>query len=492
MSHHDPTDPRERDGDGNSNSSPVILVLGDDSPASPSLGSLLVANLACRIHDASTLDSALEFYLNVRINLVVIAASRRDTALHQLQAFAGSDHSRRAPILVVVRDAAGGDHVEFLRAGADDAVPLGCSDVELLARAERCVARERQRQGHRMARKYNLAGDLRGAGLSDLVNLLEQSMSTGSLELLTHRGAAQLLVRDGQVKHASFANVRGKSAFFELLREREGQFEFVPGEWMVEDASGAVEGPNAALLLEGSHVVDENPEASPVATQRREGEPRAVAPALAADPTLAEVWLRVMGDPAARGQIRLLGRDQVRDWTSGHPRGQRLRLALVTDVACGLHVVSHLAAPVAQEEIAGTLRRAPAALGFTWTAPRGQTLEILVLDQERLRMIVENVHGSPAVLILAPSYGDFLTLSVTSRTVLKQLFQVAPPLSILGVGNRALAGQVRTFLKLAKVGVPTEFLQGSLWKLEITPRGLIEEAIRQWARLAAQSGSQAA
>jgi hypothetical protein len=470
----------------------VVLVLAEDCPTGPSLGSLLAEKLGCRIHDAATLDSAMAIYVAVRIHLVVIVASDRERGLEQLRALLGSDRSRRAPILVVVRCPAEGVHVEFLQEGADDAVPFLCSETELLVRVERRLAQERERHGQRMARKYSLAGDLTGAGLVDLVNLFEQSMLTGSLELLTHRGAAQLLVREGQVKHASFANIRGRAAFFELLREREGQFEFVPGDWVTEDPSGALEGPNAALLIEGSQALDEDPEGAPAVVRRSEGEPRPVAPPLKPDSGLAEEWLRVMGDPIARGEIRLLARDQVRDWTAGHPRGQRLRLALVTDVACGLQVVSHLAAPLAQAEIAATLRRPPSALGFTWTAPEGQTLEILLLDQERLRLIVDSVHGSPAVLILAPSYGDFLTFNVTSRTILKRLLQDAPPLAILGVGNRALEGQVRSFLKLAKVGAPTRFLQGSLWKLEITPRALIEEAIRQWARLPALPESRAA
>lgn len=493
MSGNDKDDVREPEGDGHPAASPVILVLADECLSGTPLGTLFAANLGCQIHDASTLDSAMEFYVNVRINLVVIAASDRARGLEQLRALRGHDRSRRAPILVAVRDPAGGDHVEFLRMGADDAVPFHSSETELLARVGRLLAQERERQGQKMVRKYSLAGDFTGAGLSDLVNLFEQTMLTGSLELLTRRGAAQLLVRDGQVKYASFANIRGRAAFFELLREREVQFEFVPGDWSAPDSSGALAGPNAALLLEGSQAIDENPEEAPgVVARRTEGEHRAVAPALKPDPRLAETWLRVMGDPTARGNIRLLPRDLVRDWTAGHPRGQRLRLALVTDVACGLHVVSHLAAPLAQEEIAGTLRRPPAALGFTWTAPEGQTLEILLLDQERLSLIMDSVHASPAVLILAPSYGDFLTLNVTSRTILKRFIKDAPPLAILGVGNRAFQGQVGTFLKLAQITVPTTFLQGSLWKLEIMPRALIEEAIRQWARLPAQSESRAA
>ena len=493
MNPTDPDESPELETDGMPAPPPAVLVLADECPTGPSLGSLVGDRLGCRVHDASTLDSAMDIYLTVRINLVIIAVQEHARGLNQLQALLGPDRSRRAPILVVVRGLAGGDHVDFLRAGADDVVGFPGTEAEILARVERRLAQERERHGQRMARRYSLAGDLTGAALSDLVNLVEQSMLTGSLELLTRRGAAQLLIRDGRVKHASFANVRGRAAFFELLREREGQFEFVPGEWISEDPSSAVEGTNAALLLEGSQVMDENPDETPLAAAHRaDGEGRAVAPALPPDPTLAEAWLRVMRDPAARGEIRLLARDQVRDWTAGHPRGKRLRIALVTDVACGLHVVSHLAAPLAQEEIAGTLRRPPSALGFTWSAAGEKTLEILLLDQERLRPIVENVHGAPAVLILAPSYGDFLTFNVTTRTILKQLLQDAPPLAILGVGNRALEGQVRAFLKHTKVRAPLHFLRGSVWKLEITPRALIEEAIRQWARLSAGPQSKAA
>jgi len=102
------------------------------------------------------------------------------------------------------------------------------------------------------------------------------------------------------------------------------------------------------------------------------------------------------------------------------------------------------------------------------------------------------VCASPAVLILAPSYGDFLTFNVSSRATLQRLLRDAAPLAILGVGNQALEGQVGTFLKLAKLSFPTRFLRGSLWKLELTPRALIEEAIRQWAELPELPTSRAA
>jgi hypothetical protein len=96
------------------------------------------------------------------------------------------------------------------------------------------------------------------------------------------------------------------------------------------------------------------------------------------------------------------------------------------------------------------------------------------------------------VLILAPSYGDFLTYNMSSRATLQRLLRDAAPLAILGVGNQALEGQVGTFLKLAKLSFPTRFLRGSLWKLELTPRALVEEAIRQWAELPGLPSSRAA
>jgi hypothetical protein len=396
-------------------------------------------------------------------------------------------------ILVAVRDPNGGDHLEYLKAGADDAVSHLDSDAELLARVSRRLAHERERETQAMVRRYSLAGDLTGLGLTDLITVLEQSTQTGSLDLLTRRGAAQLLIRDGQIRYASFGNTRSRVAFFELLREREGQFEFTPGEWTATDESAALEGPNTALLLEGSQAMDENPDEAPAVVARPAAQvPRRVVPAMRPDPEVAEEWLSIVRDPNARGEIKLLARDQIRDWTSLHPNRARLRLALVTDVTCGVHVVSHLAAPLALEETANSLRRPPAALGFTWKVASGQSLEILLLDQERLRSIVDVVLGSPAVLILAPSYGDFLTYNVSSRAILARLLKDVPPLTILGVGNQALEGQVGTFLKLAKLSFPTRFLHGSVWKLEITPRALIEQAIRQWAALPEVPRSRAA
>jgi DNA-binding response OmpR family regulator len=462
-----------------------VLVFAEDGDTCSALGTLFAGPLGCRVYQAERFDAALELYATTRVHVVVIAVTNREEGLRHLRAFLGPDHSRRAPIVVTVRSAQGGEHLEFLHAGADDAVPFLCSDAELLARVGRRLDAEREREHQAMARRYSLAGDLTGLGLTDLITVLEQSSATGSLELLTRRGAAQLLIRDGQMRYAAFGNTRGRTAFFELLREREGQFEFTQGEWEPPDENGALEGPNTALLLEGSQVVDEDPDGAPIVVARRsEHERPRPAPALRPDAGLAAAWMNELANPDARGTMRLLGRDQVRDWTSAHPDGRRLRLALVTDVTCGIQVVSHLAAPLALEETANSLRRPPAALGFTWSEPAGGSLEVLLLDQERLRPIVDVMLGAPVVMILAPSYGDFLTYNVTSRSMLQRLLRDVPPLAILGVGNQALEGQLGTFLKLAKLEFPTRFLRGSLWKLEVTPRTLIEEAIRQWASLA--------
>jgi DNA-binding response OmpR family regulator len=460
----------------------TVLVFASAGATCASLEAMLVEPNGYRVITAETLERALEIYTTVRVHLVVLAPSEPGEGIRHLQALLGSDRTRRVPIVVAVRDARGGDHLDFLSAGADDAVSHLDSDAELIARVRRWLARERERETHAMERRYSLAGNLSGLGLPDLITVLEQGAQTGSLELLTRRGTAQLLIRDGQIRYAAFGNTRGRVAFFELLREREGQFEFTPGEWPVTDKSAALEGPNTALLLEGSQAMDENPDEAPAVIVRpTTPEPRRVVPALRPDPEFAEEWLRVLRDPAARGEVRLLARDQVRDWTARPLGGMRLRVALVTDVACGVHILSHLAAPLALEEIAQSLRRPPAALGFTWKVANGQSLEILLLDLERLQTMAEVVLGSPTVLIFAPPYGDFLTCGMSARAALQRLLRDAAPLTILGVGNGALEGQFKTFLKLAGLEFPTRFIRGSLWKLEITPRALFEAAIRQWA-----------
>lgn len=485
-------DPNVRDdipGAANATPGRTVLVFAEDEAIGTALGKLLSEELGCRIHRASKLDRAMEIFSNVWLQLVVVAVSDRARGVEHLDAFVGSGRARPVPIMIAVRAARGGDHLDFLRDGADDAVPFLCSESEFLARAGRLLGRESTREQQGMTRRYTLAGDLGRTGLADLVTLLEHGMLTGSLELITRRGSAQVLVRHGQVTHASLANLGGRVAFFELLREREGQFEFVPDEDVAGDPRCALEGPNAFLLLEGSRANDENPyQVSTVPRTRDRIGIETVTRSLSPDRDLAEMWLSVLSQAEVRGEILMLSRDRVREWTQRDTEGSRLRLVLVTDVACGVRVLSQLAAPIAQDEVARALHRPPSALGLVWRGRGAQTLEILVLDQQRLGSIADSVRCSPAVLILAPSYGDFMTYSVTTRTVLGNLVQrVTPPL-ILGVGNAALEGQLRSFARLARIGASIGFLQGSLWKLEIPPRALLEGAIRQWANLPGEPG----
>jgi Domain of unknown function (DUF4388) len=460
----------------------AVLVFAEDEAAGSTLGRLLENGLDCRIHRVSKLDEAMRIYSTVWLQLVVVAVSDRKRGVEHLDAFVGSGRARSVPIMVSVCSARGGDHLDFLRDGADDAVPFLCAEPEILARAGRLIARESPHEKQGMTRRYTLAGDLGRTGLADLVTLLEHGVLTGSLELITRRGPGQILVRQGQVTHASLANLGGRVAFFELLREREGQFEFVPDDDVAGDKRCALEGPNASLLLEGSRANDENPyQVSTTAGSRDRVGIEKVSRALPPDRDLAEMWLGVLNQPDPRGEIRMMSRDRVREWTQRESDGSRLRLTLVTDVQCGLRVIGQFAAPVAQDEIVRAIQRPPAALGLEWRGPGGRTLEILLLDQQRLGSIADSVRCSPAVLILAPSYGDFMTYSVTTRTVLGSLVERIAPLMILGVGNASLEGQLKSFAKLARMRPSIGFLQGSLWKLEISPRALLEEAIRQWA-----------
>src|SRR5262245_49959786 len=94
-------------------SPPTILVCAEDPATSAMLGSLLTKELGCRTLEALTFESAIEVYRSVRIHVVILVAAERARGLQQLKALSGSDHRRRASILVAACAPDGGDPVDY-------------------------------------------------------------------------------------------------------------------------------------------------------------------------------------------------------------------------------------------------------------------------------------------------------------------------------------------------------------------------------------------
>jgi hypothetical protein len=90
----------------------------------------------------------------------------------------------------------------------------------------------------------------------ELFQTLNYNLKTGVLKLNLSRGPATFLFRNGAIVQAQYGRKNGKSAFFSVLGEKKGRFQFLPG--LTENEMNMPElGMFMELLMEGLRKLDE-------------------------------------------------------------------------------------------------------------------------------------------------------------------------------------------------------------------------------------------
>ena len=112
------------------------------------------------------------------------------------------------------------DRAHGLSLGADDYVPKPVNLRELEIRIQRLLRRGTP------AIDAPLSGELSRLPPPDLLQLLTTHKQTGILRILTAAGQAEVTIRDGKVLAATFGDVRGREALFQLVAQEAGRFHF--------------------------------------------------------------------------------------------------------------------------------------------------------------------------------------------------------------------------------------------------------------------------
>jgi CRP/FNR family cyclic AMP-dependent transcriptional regulator len=101
-----------------------------------------------------------------------------------------------------------------------------------------------------------MTGTLSQMAPVELFQTLNYNQKTGTLRLNLSNGPASLTFRDGGIVQAEYGRHRGKNAFFAIIGEKEGRFQFVPGLQKTEMALPEL-GMFMELLMEGLRKLDE-------------------------------------------------------------------------------------------------------------------------------------------------------------------------------------------------------------------------------------------
>ncbi len=101
-----------------------------------------------------------------------------------------------------------------------------------------------------------MSGKLRDIPPSELFQILNISQKTGVLTLTLSKGKAVLSFREGSLVRVKYSEKENTEAFFDILKEKDGRFKFLPGlppDEMNAPAIGYLMG----LLMEGLRRIDE-------------------------------------------------------------------------------------------------------------------------------------------------------------------------------------------------------------------------------------------
>ncbi len=101
-----------------------------------------------------------------------------------------------------------------------------------------------------------MAGQLSVMPPSELFQTLNINQKTGVLTLQLPKGSADLSFREGALISVKYNNAESEEAFYEILKEREGRFKFIPGLSEAEMQADEM-GDFMWLLMEGVRRMDE-------------------------------------------------------------------------------------------------------------------------------------------------------------------------------------------------------------------------------------------
>jgi len=147
------------------------------------------------------------------------------------------------------------DKLKGLKMGADDYLVKPIKPRELIAKIDMIIKRADKVKGS--IEGATLAGNLADQGVAELVQFIDLSNQTGSLNIETPKGAGKIFFERGKLYAANFSEKRGQDAVWALLGEKDGTFRFQKLH-EADLSEREMFADNYAILLEGLRRQDES------------------------------------------------------------------------------------------------------------------------------------------------------------------------------------------------------------------------------------------
>lgn len=97
-------------------------------------------------------------------------------------------------------------------------------------------------------------GRLKDMSLVDIIQIFNSERKTVAIHLGSEMGYGRVYMKDGSIAHATYRDLAGEDAFYQLLSWNDGEFEVEPD---VEPPGHSIDEPTEALILDGLRRIDE-------------------------------------------------------------------------------------------------------------------------------------------------------------------------------------------------------------------------------------------
>lgn len=231
------------------------LLIVDGDPRNRRVLEVSLRKAGFSITPAESAEEALEFLDHAEPDLII-----SDTRLPGDDGFSfctkvkENDRWAAIPFIFLTSAKAIEDKVRGLELGVDDYLTKPIYIKEITTRVAMLLQRKQRERLERKDARTKFSGQLADMAVVDLLQTIEISRKSGTIQLTTDLGQATLWFRDGGVIDAEMGRLTGENAVYRLLGINDGLFEV---EFKPVNRSQVITVGTQALLMEGMRRVDE-------------------------------------------------------------------------------------------------------------------------------------------------------------------------------------------------------------------------------------------
>jgi DNA-binding response OmpR family regulator len=489
---------RKSEGAPKPDVSPTVLVVDGDGVSRRYVERAL-AEHALTVETAKDAAAALDILQTTPVDLILTETTLADMdGIQLLRQLSQQSHLRQMPIIFLSAEARPHMKVAAFKAGAYDYITKPCDSAELAARVSAAIERQKQQRVAFGKKSYTLAGDLSTLPFTDLVSMLELSRVSGTLYVVSRAATATLRFEKGRLVDVTRGNLRGNEAFFKVMSDAVGTFEFTPGEadeteWESGDGGFSMEETVTGLLMEAARLTDEAGAAPAGQTRKRFGTipppggvPMAlgdirVLPGLAPNAALAIHFEQGVADPYTLGNLEYFTHEELKRWTSAEEPIERFHALLIADLSLGISAFLTMSSPPNERWVTQSLSREPRVLGLTFPLRQDRLVDVSLFDIKNPTGFERSFKRVPCLAIVAPLNGDLLSAGVRGAAELESLLVALAPTAILGFGGASLERALKRVPPVENGVSAFRCIPGALGTERTDLRALLIDGIRLWS-----------